>query len=377
MENLIEKATAFLQQFIGTVSFEELVTLLSSDAWMERIALAGVFAGLGVIVGGLVVRPTARMDAPPADSKPPPTPEEVEKLAARNFRKTLKAKGISDDAAEVRTEAFLRQFNDLKDNLLGLDFQDDGVAAMASEAREVLSRGELRRAVNLLYNAADRDFALAGEKRAAAGKHLGTSAVAMALAGDLEMAQMEYEMAAVCYRRALESLPDDSSERLPDLLEKHGTASYHAGDHAAATTSFGRVLELQEKTLGEDHAELATSLNSLALVHYVQGDFAAAEPLYQRALKIDENTFGAEHPSVATDLNNLGLLYKKQENLEAAEPMFKRSLAIKEKVLEPGDPSLVAGLKNYAALLRAMGRADEAEAVEAQAPVAVEVVVAQ
>ena len=42
-------------------------------------------------------------------------------------------------------------------------------------------------------------------------------------------------------------------------------------------------LQIQEKALGPDHPDVATSLNNLALLYYNQGQYAKAEPLYQRA----------------------------------------------------------------------------------------------
>jgi hypothetical protein len=36
-----------------------------------------------------------------------------------------------------------------------------------------------------------------------------------------------------------------------------------------------------------------------------RGNYSQAEPLYQRSLAIDEKVLGKEHPDVATTLNNL------------------------------------------------------------------------
>jgi len=43
-----------------------------------------------------------------------------------------------------------------------------------------------------------------------------------------------------------------------------------------------------------------------------QGKYDEAEPLYREALAIDKKIYGDEHPEVATDLNNLALLLKSQ-----------------------------------------------------------------
>jgi tetratricopeptide (TPR) repeat protein len=77
-------------------------------------------------------------------------------------------------------------------------------------------------------------------------------------------------------------------------------------------------------------------------------------PLYQRALAIIEKTLGENHPNVATGLNNLALLYKTQGRYEEALPLFQRALAIFEKSLSSEHPNTKTVAENYAALLEKM-----------------------
>ncbi len=60
----------------------------------------------------------------------------------------------------------------------------------------------------------------------------------------------------------------------------------------------------------------------------MQGRTAEAEPLLKRSLAIDEKTLGPEHPEMATSLNELALLYQAQGRYAEAEPLHKRALAI-------------------------------------------------
>jgi len=50
---------------------------------------------------------------------------------------------------------------------------------------------------------------------------------------------------------------------------------------------------------------------------------AEAEPLVRRALEVDEKSCGAEHPNVARDLNSLALLLKTTNRLAGAEPLMR------------------------------------------------------
>ena len=77
------------------------------------------------------------------------------------------------------------------------------------------------------------------------------------------------------------------------------------GKYEQAEPLLQRSLAINEKALGQDHPDVASSLNSLATLYRSQGKYAAAEALYQRSLAIRETTLGKNHPDVATSLNNL------------------------------------------------------------------------
>ena len=138
-------------------------------------------------------------------------------------------------------------------------------------------------------------------------------------------------------------------------LDEQVIQLYQAGRYAEAVTLVQRILAIQEKALGPDHPDVATSLNKLALLYQAQGDYRSAAPLFQRSLAIREKALGPEHPDVATSLNNLGGLYKDQGDYGRAAPLYQRSLAIVEKALGPEHPHFATSLSNLAALYQAQG----------------------
>ena len=341
----------------------EWISIALAEEWVKIALVAGSAAFIGTLVGAWLSRP--RRGAGEAEAIAHVSPPQIEKpspedIALRSYRKILEEKDVSPKDLDTKMREFGRQFGELREKLHALIAEDPEVQTLLEEARAALDMGDFGRAVTLLGQAGESD---------AAEKRLSTAATAKVLAGDLQLAQLAYEEAAQCYQEAVEALPGSCEDLLAEYLNKHGTAAYHAGDHATATASFEKALKILETTLGENHPEVATGLNNLALLHYSQADYEAAEPLYERALEIDEKTLGPDHSGVATDLNNLALLYKKQGNFEAAEPLFKRALEIKEKVFEPGHPALISGLMNYASLLRVLDRVEEAEALDARAAV--------
>ena len=74
-----------------------------------------------------------------------------------------------------------------------------------------------------------------------------------------------------------------------------------------------RALNIDEKSFGPDHPDVAIDLNNLAQLLKATNRLAEAEPLMRRALEIDEASFGPDHPNVARDLNNLAELLQGHE----------------------------------------------------------------
>jgi len=355
-----------LAQMLDTVPDWALIALVAVVA-----AAAGTMIGVaisrrdGPVSGDADEETESRQieqEAKPA--LPPP-----ENPAIKAYQEFLDSKGIAARELDARMRDFATQFKEMRQNLRDLSPGEPSLDVQVENIRDLLDAGDLEAAAGLLTEMGLNENRDGLAKRQLSTKHLMAAAVARMVAGDLNMARMEFTEAATLYAQAIESLPSSEESIHAEYLNKHGTACYQAGDHTAAIASFERSLDILQAKLGKNHPDVAAGLNNLALLHYSRGNYDAAEPLYKRALSIDEQTLGIDHSGVATDLNNLALLYKRQGNLEAAEPLLKRALGIKHKNFDPGHPSLVTGLKNYASLLHALGRDEEAEVFEAQAEI--------
>jgi tetratricopeptide (TPR) repeat protein/CHAT domain-containing protein len=136
---------------------------------------------------------------------------------------------------------------------------------------------------------------------------------------------------------------------------------YNTGQYSDAIPIAQRVLAILEEVLGNNHPDVAASLNNLAALYQRQGRYADAEPLYQRALAICERALGRDHPDVATSLNSLAGLYDKQGRYADAEPLFRRALAIQEMALGRDHPEVAISLNNLASLYDNQGRYADAE----------------
>ncbi len=104
--------------------------------------------------------------------------------------------------------------------------------------------------------------------------------------------------AALCVSAALVlATPAQAQTALdPASLYARVIELFNAGNYAEALPYAERILALYEKQ--PDSAELATALNTLAVLYQKLGRNQDAEPLYKRALAIREKSFGPEHPHV-------------------------------------------------------------------------------
>ncbi len=167
--------------------------------------------------------------------------------------------------------------------------------------------------------------------------------------------------AALCLAAALVLAPPAQAQTALDPASLYAKVIelFNAGNYAEALPYAQRVLSLYEKQ--PDSLELATALNTLAVLYQKLGRNQDAEPLYKRALAIREKALGAEHPQVMTTVSNLGALYRGMGRLAEAEALFKRSLAFDEKTRGPDHPDVADSLFNLAAIYWVQNRTEAVE----------------
>jgi len=158
---------------------------------------------------------------------------------------------------------------------------------------------------------------------------------------------------------------NQSSSSQPDLkvMIERANKFRSEGKYVEAAAIWQQILEIDEKEIGPDHPDFATSLNNLAVLLNAQGQYVEAERLHRRSLAIREKTLGPDHPTVATSLNNLAMLLRAQGQYVAAEHLYRRALAIFEKALGPDHPNVATSLNNLAELFRAQGQYAVAESL--------------
>jgi tetratricopeptide (TPR) repeat protein len=148
-----------------------------------------------------------------------------------------------------------------------------------------------------------------------------------------------------------------------------GNAQFYQGQglYDKALPFCKECLEVTKKRLGEEHPDVATSLNNLAALYKSQGQYFKAEPLYQEALALRRNLLGEEHLDVAQSLNNLALLYSSQGRYSKAEPLYQEALALRRHLLGEEHLDVAQSLNNLALLYSSQGKYSNAELLYLQA----------
>ncbi|MDZ8033177.1 tetratricopeptide repeat protein [Nostoc sp. DedSLP04] len=179
-----------------------------------------------------------------------------------------------------------------------------------------------------------------------------------------------YNQALPWYEQCLEVTKKRLGEEHPDVAQSLNNLAFlynSQGRYSQAEPLLIRALALRRKLLGEEHPDVAQSLNNLAFLYNSQGRYSQAEPLLIRALALRRKLLGEEHPDVAQSLNNLAFLYNSQGRYSQAEPLLIRALALRRKLLGEEHPDVAQSLNNLAFLYDSQGRYSQAEPLYIQA----------
>lgn len=267
-------------------------------------------------------------------------------IAEGNLKRALEAEKIAaDEAGRARTEA--ETAKQVSSFLVGLFEVSDPSEARGKTitAREILDKG----AKEITDELKDQPV---------------IQARLMDTIGTIYQSLGLYDSAAPLLEAALKIRQKNLGDEHPDLatsLNDLAGLLYYKGEYEVAEPLFRKALEMRRKLLGEDHPDVATSLNNLALVLKAKGDYDGAESLFRKALAMWRKLLGNEHPGVANSLNNLAVVLKAKGDYEEAEKLYREALAMRRKLLGDDHPDVATSLNDLAVVLEAKGDYDEAE----------------
>ena len=178
------------------------------------------------------------------------------------------------------------------------------------------------------------------------------------------LARGQYALADLLLQKALDlrrNLLGDEHEDIAASLDQAAGLYYYQGRYGEAEPLCQDALAMRKRLLGDEHPDVATSLNNLASLYKNQGRYGEAEPLFQDALAMYKRLLGDEHPEVADSLNNLAMIYDNQGRYGEAEPLYQDALAMRQRLLGDEHPAVATSLNNLANLYRVQELYDKAE----------------
>lgn len=188
----------------------------------------------------------------------------------------------------------------------------------------------------------------------------------MDVVGRVYMSLGVYERADDVLKRALEIRRETLGEEHLDVaasLNSRAELLAKKGDYRTAERLHGEALALRRRLRGEESLEVAESLHNLAPLVRERGDHAAAEALLREALGIRRKLLGEDDPLVAQSLSNLGTVFYFKREFGSAEPMFREALGINRKRFGDEHPEVATNLNNLGMLLKDKGEYEEAESL--------------
>jgi serine/threonine protein kinase len=146
-----------------------------------------------------------------------------------------------------------------------------------------------------------------------------------------------------------------------DLGEILGALSLNLGDFRRAETLFGEALAVRQRLRGQEHAEVARSLNHLGMVLGRLGRPVEAEDSLRRAAAMQERLLGPDHGDLAETLGNLGVVLAQRNATGEAVATIQRALALQEKRRGRESVEVARALKLLGTVLEENDRPAEAE----------------
>jgi serine/threonine-protein kinase len=173
-----------------------------------------------------------------------------------------------------------------------------------------------------------------------------------------------YDRAAELFASALERRLELWGEEHPEVaasLDQLGQARFHQGRYRESAELVARALEIRRRTLGEEHPDTSESLNNLAALRFSLGDLEGAEELFRRNLEVRERLLGPEHDGVAAALDNLATVLQRRGGMAEAEALLRRALDLRLRLHGDDHPGVAEARSSLAALLHSTGKLAEAE----------------
>jgi Flp pilus assembly protein TadD len=178
-------------------------------------------------------------------------------------------------------------------------------------------------------------------------------------AGEVEPAEEQLAMADARYKAAGEA----GRAQHVIVLEQRAGLCLMQGRLSEAERRYDTILRFQATMLGDQHPNLAQTLNNLGGTYLAQGNASKAQGAYAQALQLQTAALGPDAPAIATTATNLGVMYDQNADYDLAERYLLQAYAIRCKALQLQDPLVLVSLDNLVSFYLKREAYPKAEAI--------------
>jgi serine/threonine protein kinase/tetratricopeptide (TPR) repeat protein len=160
-------------------------------------------------------------------------------------------------------------------------------------------------------------------------------------------------------------LPPDHRDTLRTIV-LHAMVLWELGRSNESGDMLQKTIATYEKEFGPEDPGTLFAKGCLAARDVDRGLGAKARKQYEDLIKVQERVLGPEHEDVASTLLNLGILLINQHHDDDAVPVLERAFNIFSKE-SPDDHGRLKAMQNLAKAYQALQRTDEAAKLQAEA----------
>jgi tetratricopeptide (TPR) repeat protein len=171
--------------------------------------------------------------------------------------------------------------------------------------------------------------------------------------------KQDYEAALELDRRVLaidERYYGPEHATTAGALENVGWDLKELNRPAEALPHAERSLEIRKKTIGSNHPQIAFSYALLGEVNAALGNTGEAFTALREALRVREATLGPDNPRIGDAMSSLGLLAVRSGDVKEGHTLLERALRIYEKAYGPTHSKTISGRKNLEMAASALDR---------------------
>jgi tetratricopeptide (TPR) repeat protein len=315
----------------GTPDMAAELTVLRADGWQRTGRNADAVAAIAPLLDSLRTRPA------------PPLVRALRVIAAAEM-----SEGRHDDALAHQREAaaVVRQLHGEGMESLAADLETGGALAVA---------GRFDAAITVIEPLLTRWRALGApedERYVRALTNLMVAADALGRADDAEARVRDI----IEVKRRIYPAPHEAiAKSLRDLANLVA----RRGDHATVATLLSEALAMQREVLGEQHVEVAKTLDSLGVSMASQHRYAEAEGHYRAALAICARA--RVHDDVCPRARaNLGQVHYRQGRLGDAERELSTALAERRRIFGDDHANVAVSASRLSGVVADLGDAERA-----------------